>query len=203
MRKIAACMAVIIITVIFVLASVRDINAETAKQYSLAAGGYLGIGGATEFFIGRGGAFALGIQPEVQFFIFDNISLTYRLLWERIFYEARIRQNLTYKVIDAPIDYAPFLLGIRYYIKIIDKLKAPVGMDLGCTWYKADMPGAASEARFAIDFYAGLEYEIIDNLGLSCMFNILMPNIAPLDRAEVVISRFMFFFGVMYYIRFD
>ncbi|HOO73012.1 MAG TPA: outer membrane beta-barrel protein [Spirochaetota bacterium] len=178
-------------------------HAETAKKYNIGVGGYFGIGGATTFFDDRDGAFALGIQPEAQFFVIDNLSITYRFLWERIFYDVRYWTGTRWKVYSSPMDIAPFLFGARYYFPIMDRLKVYTGMGIGFTAYRVDIDDGRdtlSRFAFAMDFYGGVEYEVIDNLAVGGMFNIMLPNLGPLDHDELVVGRFMFFFGATYYI---
>jgi opacity protein-like surface antigen len=194
---------IMFMTAFILLAAATETRAETAKKYNLAVGGYFGIGGATNFYDGRDGGFAMGLQPEVQFFVIDNLSITYRFLWERIMYDHRWTDGFgNHHVEEAPMDIAPFLLGARYYFSIIDKLKAYAGMGLGFTAYRIEFEdgGWFSRIAFAMDFYGGVEYEVADQLTVGGMFNIMLPNLGPLNSYENVIGRFMFFFGVNYYI---
>lgn len=193
------------IAVALIMLSTAALRAETAQKFNLSVGGYFGIGGATDMYDfdnDNDGAFALGIHPEIQFFPIDKLSVNFRFLWERLFYS----YDAWGRDFDVPVDVIPFLFGARYYFPIIDKLKLFAGGGIGFSIMQAYYPGwwggdstPDPEIRFSMDFNGGAEYEVIENLALTGMFDIFLPNIAPVDRHEDVIARFMIFFGVSYY----
>ncbi|HOO70695.1 MAG TPA: outer membrane beta-barrel protein [Spirochaetota bacterium] len=194
----------ILITLVLFIFSASALQAETAKKFNLSVGGYLGMGGATDYgYSDNKGAFAFGIQPEVQFFPIDNLSVTFRCLWERLFYKYRYFYNGKWRHYDYPVDVFPFLFGVRFYFPVFNKVKIFTGGGIGATIMQEypDIPGwdrhPAPHTHFAMDFGGGVEYEIINHLTITGMFNTLLPNI---DRDESIIARFMFFFGVQYYI---
>jgi hypothetical protein len=190
----------ILAALMVVVFSATSLHAATAKKFNLGVGGYFGIGGVTDYAWDDNGAFALGIQPEIQFFPIDNISVTFRCLWERYFYEYKWAFNN--KRYAYPIDVIPFLFGVRFYTPpIFDKTKIFVGGGIGATAiiYHDERPGGGDsrDGFFAMDFYGGVEYEVINQLAIVGMFNTMLPNIA---NDTSLIARFMFFFGVQYYI---
>ena len=199
-----------IIAIMVIMFSSAALQAETAKKFNLSVGGYFGIGGATDCYDydnDNDGAFALGIQPEIQFFPIDSLAVNFRMLWERFFYDYDYGYYSYYnRGMSIPVDVFPFIFGVRYYFPIIDKLKLFAGGGIGFTIMQAHYPGWWSgssdpdpEGRFAMDFNGGVEFEVIDQLALTGMFDIMLPNLGPLDSGEKVVGRFMFFFGVSYY----
>ncbi|HOO73179.1 MAG TPA: hypothetical protein PK926_15585 [Spirochaetota bacterium] len=190
------------ITAFFLLTAAGGARAETARKYDLAFGGYLGFGCATPLCEGRDIAFALAVQPEIQFFVIDKLSITYRFLWERIYFDHEYSGLYRDVVEDAVMDMAPFMLGARYYFSPAKKLKLYLGLGMGCTVYrvKFEDTGWYSRLAFAMDCSAGLEYEVIDRLAVCGMFNAMIPNMGPLEKDENIFGRFMFNVGVSYYI---
>ena len=196
---------VLLITFMVIMVSTTASYAETAQKFNLSVGGYFGIGGATDMYDydnDDNGAFAFGIQPEMQFFPIDKLAINFRCLWERIFYDF----DAWGRDFDVPVDVFPFIFGARYYFPIIDNLKLFAGGGLGFSiiqayypdWWRDDKT-PDPEIRFSLDINGGIEYEVVENLALTGMFDIFLPNLAPVDTGEDVIARFMFFFGVSYY----
>ncbi|HOW81632.1 MAG TPA: outer membrane beta-barrel protein [Spirochaetota bacterium] len=196
MRRFTRLTGVFVALMVFVF-SASALQASTAKKFNLGVGGYLGMGAATTYGWSDHGAFAFGIEPEVQFFPIDNLSVTFRCLWERYFYVYDYGKKY-----DAPMDVIPFLFGVRFYFPtFIDKLKIYLGGGIGpaVLIHHYDIPHWKddTDACFAMDFYGGVEYEVISQLAITGMFNTMLPN---LEYDNGVIARFMFFFGVQYYI---
>jgi len=192
----------IIITAFILLAAAGGARAETAQKYDLAFGAYLGFGCATPFYQSREIAFALGVQPEIQFFVIDRLSITYRFLWERIYFDHKYMGLYQDIVEDAVMDTAPFMLGARYYFAPVKRFKMYLGLGMGCTVYRVEFEdtGWYSRLAFAMDVSAGLEYEVIDQLTVCGMFNAMVPNMGPVEKDENIFGRFMFNVGVSYYI---
>lgn len=191
-----------IITAFILLAAAGGARAETAQKYDLAFGAYLGFGCATPFYRSRDIAFALGVQPEIQFFVIDRLSITYRFLWERIYFDHKYMGLYQDVIEDAVMDTAPFMLGARYYFAPVKRFKMYLGLGMGCTVYRVEFEdtGWYSRLAFAMDVSAGLEYEVIDQLTVCGMFNAMVPNMGPVEKDENIFGRFMFNVGVSYYI---
>ncbi|HRZ27531.1 MAG TPA: outer membrane beta-barrel protein [Spirochaetota bacterium] len=191
-----------IITAFILLATAGGARAETAQKYDLAFGAYLGFGCATPFYQSRDIAFGLGTQPEIQFFVIDRLSITYRFLWERIYFDHKYMGLYEDVIEDAVMDIAPFMLGARYYFAPVKRFKMYLGLGMGCTVYRVEFEdtGWYSRLAFAMDVSAGLEYEVIDQLTVCGMFNAMVPNMGPVEDDENIFGRFMFNVGVSYYI---
>ena len=183
-------------------------QAEIGKKGQLGVGGVFGIGGATPFYelkLSGGlaafgvdddnGAFVLSLMPEVQYFVIDNLAISARLP----FYE-----YYSYEVlgVDYEIHALPFMVGVKYLFALPSdpRWRFPVGMDVGFSIFLHD--GALAneeEVRFSLDFYGGFLYEVIDNLGVGAIFNVAVPNIAPIKDWEVVVGRFSVMGTVAYF----
>jgi len=210
MKKITLFMG-IFLSFLMITFSATALRAETAKKFNLSIGGYFGIGGATEWDDrnedDQPGAFALGIEPELQFFPIDKLAVNFRgPIWERLFYAYDVPHREDF---EAPMDVFPFIFGVRYYFPVHRIVKMFVGGGIGFSILQVHLPGwytdytgveTDPEVRASIDFNGGAEFEVINHLALTAMFDIMVPNLGPVDKHEDPLARFMFFFGVSYYI---
>ena len=185
-----------------------DAGAPTAQQPeaatlssiskgTLGLGGHFGLGGATSFASGSGGAFSLSITPFVEYFPIAHLALWARVIfWERIFYSysTPFGGSVSY-----PIDILPFLVGVRYYFDIKPTwLKPYAGLGLGGA---VAINSVASDTKgfFAMDMHGGVVFEVMPHLAIDASFDVYLPNLAPAKDRDNVIARFGFLGGVIYY----
>ena len=170
-------------------------SADTTKQGDLAVGGNFAIGGGTAPADGADGGMVIGLLPHVEYFPIDNLGVFLRFLWMRYMPEAAgVSMNA---------DVFPFIFGTRYFFDTpVDGLKpfAGGGLGLAVFHYDNDFSGDDTKARFALDMEGGVEYEVIENLGLHGTFDILLPNVAKTDDGEDVVGFFTLMVGVSYYL---
>ena len=184
-------------------------RAAVTQKGNFGFGADMGIGGVTKYMNGIDGAFALGVHLDTQYFLADRIALNFHFLWERYFYKIdslEYNSTLGYYVLmkkDASLDIFPFVLAFRIYFPIGNALHGFAGAGPGFALYKIDLPRSNTEYRFLMNLQLGIEYEIHPNLTLKGMIDIMMPNIAPTDRGEKIMARFMIFAGVTSYMAYE
>ncbi len=197
MKKLSEICLPAALAVIFIFSSVTLYG---GSKGDLGVGGYLGIGIATGYQDNTDSAFAMGIQPEISYFLLNNVSLNFRFLWERIFYKQDINAP-----IDATLDLShniyPFLLSGRYHIPFKDGLGLFLGGGFGVAVFQGDYVGAGSaESRFMMDFQGGIEYHYKKRVTLNFLFDVALPNVGGRDKDEKTIARFMILIGAIYHV---
>jgi len=178
--------------------------ADIGLKNDMAVGASIGFGGATPPMTKTDGGFNLAIEPMIQYFPAENVSVWARLLWERTFASTGGKS--------LSVDTYPILVGARYYFTTeADPLLKPfLGLGLGMS--VIDFSGAVNSrrnARFAMDIQGGFVYEVMPNLAFDCAFDIFLPNISPLRSYirkvgkkkldEKVMGRFLIMAGIQYY----
>jgi hypothetical protein len=161
-------------------------SAEVGKKGDLGIGGDIGLGGAVN---SATSSFAFGLTPYLSYHPIDNLAIFTRMpFWEGYF-----------GTVDTHV--FPFLFGARYYIPTpVDKLRGYVGGALGFSILHTSVSAfgfsASSDVvRFSMDFNGGVEYEVIDNLGISGGLDIFIPNVESGATARIGVMG-----GVVYYL---
>lgn len=180
-------------------------DAAITQKGNFGFGTNFGIGGVTKYMNGIDGAFALGVHLDTQYFVADRVALNFHFLWERYFYKIETLEYnsaLGYYVLmdkDASMDIFPLVAAFRVYFPVGGALYGFAGAGPGFAMYKIDLPQSTTEYRFLMNLQLGVEYEIRTNLTFRGMLDIMIPNIAPTDRGEKIMARFMVFAGITYY----
>lgn len=123
-----------------------------ARKGELALGTDVGIGGAP---IER---FAIGVMASLSYHVIDNLGLTFRFG-----YTGAIETDSALKQGD--FHAIPFLFGVRYSVPLVKKLHLVNAVGLG------PMVGIGADdkarAYFGMELFMGLEYEVLNFLGLN------------------------------------
>lgn len=164
-------------------APLNEARADVGMAGDLGIGGDILLGGTHR------GTFAFGITPYISYHPIDNLAIFGRLpFWEGYF-----------DTVDTHM--FPFLFGARYYFTLpVDGLRAFAGGALGFSIAHTSLTvfgvtASSTDVNFSLDFHGGVEYEVIDNLGISGTFDIYLPNVDANTTA-----RFGVLAGVVYYL---
>lgn len=174
-KRVSVAVMIAFVVGFMMFGSIDEARADVGLVGDLVLGGDLILGGA----VGGGySGFAFGIEPMIAYHPIDNLYVFGRLpFWEGYFAGG------------GSVHFFPFIFGARYYFPVASYIRVFAGGGLGFTI------SHVATAHFALDFHGGVEFEVIDNLGIDTSFDIFLPVVASTTAA-----RFGLTGGIKYYL---